>query len=640
MQEMQRLQQQMQAQMAQRQQQGHHQIQHQIHSNGNLSNIPQIQQLQSQGYGNQQWMDPSQQQCLGGVQQHRNSLSGMSNSMAMMQQQHHVNQSIGTPNGNSHNPFYWNALQGNKGLNGGMGVGMDSSVNKSSSLATMAGMNMGGNSSQMGILDNNSMQALLQQQGGAMPMGNNQQQQMLSMGQQQLGNKDMSSTMGSMNASLMMGGQSAHQMQMLQKIGNSSSSLLGGSSGRSDISSQGQQLHSSSSGNSNAQLLLQQQSVIADLKRQLQAQQAGGADRRSSSSMMSSQQQQQQQLLQQMQQRGSANSAMLHQMTSGIMSDSSSRAQLLQRQPSNSSLGGSSKPRQSPMGQNEPITMAQLMGHQGGQQSNMSQAVAHMGMSNAGSSRLSGTQHQSNPASLLSGGIFDNSNGSSNQQSLLMQQQQQQQLQLQQITKNGMDSLSGMGQSSRAGSINEHILAQQQQLMSTSGMSQANMQKAQQLLMHQSMGMGQSMQSMNQSIQPLGQALSRSNSQSLGNASSGGMTQPLTNAADPLMDGLKGAPEASSGSNHEADSDDEKSSVGLEELGISSGKGRGGSQLNRPNVEKTKEDTGPSFQSFLDGTFAGGWQTNNDIPDRRRVIYNICKVIEQMRPDASKMSQK
>lgn len=45
-------------------------------------------------------------------------------------------------------------------------------------------------------------------------------------------------------------------------------------------------------------------------------------------------------------------------------------------------------------------------------------------------------------------------------------------------------------------------------------------------------------------------------------------------------------------------------------------------------------------QSFLDGTFAGGWQTNADLPDRRRVIFSIVKVIERMRPDANKMSQK
>ena len=45
-------------------------------------------------------------------------------------------------------------------------------------------------------------------------------------------------------------------------------------------------------------------------------------------------------------------------------------------------------------------------------------------------------------------------------------------------------------------------------------------------------------------------------------------------------------------------------------------------------------------QSFLDGTFAGGWQSNNDLPDRRKIIFSIAKVIERMRPDARKSSQK
>ena len=47
-----------------------------------------------------------------------------------------------------------------------------------------------------------------------------------------------------------------------------------------------------------------------------------------------------------------------------------------------------------------------------------------------------------------------------------------------------------------------------------------------------------------------------------------------------------------------------------------------------------------SEQSFLDGTFMGGWQSNADLPDRRRIIFSIVKVIERMRPDANKMSQK
>ncbi|KAL3806032.1 hypothetical protein ACHAXA_006869 [Cyclostephanos tholiformis] len=44
-------------------------------------------------------------------------------------------------------------------------------------------------------------------------------------------------------------------------------------------------------------------------------------------------------------------------------------------------------------------------------------------------------------------------------------------------------------------------------------------------------------------------------------------------------------------------------------------------------------------QNFLDGHFAGGWQSNADLPDRRRINFHIIKVIERMRPDANRMSQ-
>ena len=49
---------------------------------------------------------------------------------------------------------------------------------------------------------------------------------------------------------------------------------------------------------------------------------------------------------------------------------------------------------------------------------------------------------------------------------------------------------------------------------------------------------------------------------------------------------------------------------------------------------------GGQHQSFLDGHFAGGWQSNADLPDRRRINFHIIKVIERMRPDANRMSQK
>ena len=43
---------------------------------------------------------------------------------------------------------------------------------------------------------------------------------------------------------------------------------------------------------------------------------------------------------------------------------------------------------------------------------------------------------------------------------------------------------------------------------------------------------------------------------------------------------------------------------------------------------------------FLDGRFAGGWQSNADLPERRRIIFCILDVIRQMRPDTGNLSKK
>jgi len=44
-------------------------------------------------------------------------------------------------------------------------------------------------------------------------------------------------------------------------------------------------------------------------------------------------------------------------------------------------------------------------------------------------------------------------------------------------------------------------------------------------------------------------------------------------------------------------------------------------------------------QSFLDGHFAGRWQSNADLPDRRKIILSIIEVIERTTPDANQMFQ-
>jgi hypothetical protein len=58
------------------------------------------------------------------------------------------------------------------------------------------------------------------------------------------------------------------------------------------------------------------------------------------------------------------------------------------------------------------------------------------------------------------------------------------------------------------------------------------------------------------------------------------------------------------------------------------------------NGDKPDGTDASQNKSFLDGSFAGGWQSNADLPDRRRIIFSILEVIRQMRPDTNKISQK
>ena len=76
--------------------------------------------------------------------------------------------------------------------------------------------------------------------------------------------------------------------------------------------------------------------------------------------------------------------------------------------------------------------------------------------------------------------------------------------------------------------------------------------------------------------------------------------------------------------------------------------GSGGRQNDKPNQPGSGgmgggdglDDNASSQKSFLDGSFAGGWQSNADLPDRRRIIFSILEVIRHMRPDTNKISQK
>jgi hypothetical protein len=42
--------------------------------------------------------------------------------------------------------------------------------------------------------------------------------------------------------------------------------------------------------------------------------------------------------------------------------------------------------------------------------------------------------------------------------------------------------------------------------------------------------------------------------------------------------------------------------------------------------------------SYVLPELSGGWQRNSDLADRRRVIVNIVKIIERIRPDAKVMT--
>jgi hypothetical protein len=66
------------------------------------------------------------------------------------------------------------------------------------------------------------------------------------------------------------------------------------------------------------------------------------------------------------------------------------------------------------------------------------------------------------------------------------------------------------------------------------------------------------------------------------------------------------------------------------------GSGDGGNIVDQGGNQDATIDQG----YFLDGTFAGGWQSNADLPDRRLIIFSIVKVIERMRTESGKLVQK
>lgn len=60
----------------------------------------------------------------------------------------------------------------------------------------------------------------------------------------------------------------------------------------------------------------------------------------------------------------------------------------------------------------------------------------------------------------------------------------------------------------------------------------------------------------------------------------------------------------------------------------SGGSGNNGGNMSLSGLREVASHL-QSQKSFLDGNFEGGWQSNADIPDRRRVIFSILDVIRQ-----------
>jgi hypothetical protein len=202
-------------------------------------------------------------------------------------------------------------------------------------------------------------------------------------------------------------------------------------------------------------------------------------------------------------------------------------------------------------------------------------------------------------------GNFDQAPGTSSSASLLMQQQ----VQLQQMTS-GLNAMNGVA--SRTGQSEDSILAQQHHLMNSTAVGNMgnDMQQAQLMMGHTS--------------------------------SRGGMMNASNGNDLSSTDVLAGFNDNSVGSIAGIGSDPSNPSIGKSLPSLSGNKRR--RSITSRNKKDEKESVADSSisgnQPFLDGTFIGGWQSNEDLADRRRVIYSICKIIEQMRPDASKMSER
>jgi hypothetical protein len=159
------------------------------------------------------------------------------------------------------------------------------------------------------------------------------------------------------------------------------------------------------------------------------------------------------------------------------------------------------------------------------------------------------------------------------------------------------------------------------------GLSQLQQQSAQQRS-HSAVAMLNASYQQQQLIQNSSHNISTTSNQSgaLGSQHGSIMAGPMVRAGSAVSNGDNSA---SAQLQHSMDSAHNSSNNLQQETHISAGNSVGSAEASR--VE---------HRSFLDGRFAGGWQSNADLPDRRQVIYNILDVIRTMRPDMTRLSSK
>lgn len=211
-------------------------------------------------------------------------------------------------------------------------------------------------------------------------------------------------------------------------------------------------------------------------------------------------------------------------------------------------------------------------------------------------------------------GMVIGQNKIGNDQFSSMNNLMQGQNQLQQNIR-GMGNQGMLGAQPRVSLNEQELLLQQQQLLRSSGMSQSLQNETQKV---PDMFMGQQ----NPQADLMGQR--RTAMQQMDLSGMGSQRGQQTNMAGNF------------------------NNIGFDMDGSMSSQRSAGLQQNKSPLDGSNgpitgdkvDDQGGNQKSFLDGSFAGGWQSNADLPDRRRIIFSILEVIRQMRPDTNKISQK